>query len=39
VAVTLRSGKKFALGTDEPQALATRLAEVIQQNQSAGFHA
>ena len=32
VAVTLRSGKKFALGTDEPQALAARLAEVIQQN-------
>jgi len=39
VAVTLRSGKKFALGTDEPQALAARLVEVIQQNQPAGFHA
>jgi hypothetical protein len=39
VAVTLCNGKKFALGTDEPQALAARLAEVIQQNQSAGFHA
>ena len=39
VAVTLRSGKKFALGTDEPQVLATRLAEVIQQNPTTGFHA
>ena len=39
VAVTLRNEKKFALGTDEPQVLATRLAEVIQQNQPTGFHA
>jgi hypothetical protein len=39
VAVTLRGGKKFALGTDEPQALAARLTEVIQQNQATGFHA
>ncbi len=39
ILITLRSGKKFALGTDEPQSLATRLAEVIQQNQPAGFHA
>jgi hypothetical protein len=39
VAVTLRGGKKFALGTDEPQVLATWLAEVIQQNQPAGFPA
>lgn len=39
VAVTLRNGKKFALGTDEPQALAARLTEVIQQNQATGFHA
>ena len=30
VLITLRSGKKFALGTDEPQALAARLTEVIQ---------
>jgi hypothetical protein len=39
VAVTLRNEKKFALGTDEPQVLASRLAEVIQQNQPTGFHA
>ena len=39
VAVTLRGGKRFALGTDEPQALAARLTEVIQQNQPANFHA
>jgi hypothetical protein len=39
VAVTLRNGKHFTLGTDEPQVLAARLAEVIQQNQSTGFHA
>ncbi len=39
VAVTLRSGKRFTLGTDEPQALAARLAEVIQQNKPAGFKA
>jgi hypothetical protein len=37
VAVTLRSGKHFTLGTDEPQALAERLAEVIRQNPPAGF--
>jgi hypothetical protein len=39
VLVTLRSGKKFALGTDEPQLLAARLSEVIQKNPSAGFKA
>ena len=39
VAVTLRSGKRFTLGTDEPQVLAARLAEVIQQNNPAGFKA
>ena len=39
VTVTLRSGKKFTLGTDEPQILAARLAEVIQQNPPAGFKA
>ena len=32
VLITLRNGNKFALGTDEPQALAARVAEVIQQN-------
>jgi hypothetical protein len=37
VAVTLRSGKKFTLGTDEPQALVVRLTEVIQQNPASGF--
>ena len=37
VAVTLRGGKKFALGTDEPQILAARLAEAIRQNPPAGF--
>jgi hypothetical protein len=39
VLVTLRSGKKFALGTDEPEILATRLAEAIRENPSAGFKA
>jgi len=39
VAVTLRSGKKFALGTDEPQILAARLAEAVQTNPPAGFKA
>ena len=39
VAVTLRSGKRFTLGTDEPQVLAARLSEVIQQNKPAGFKA
>jgi hypothetical protein len=39
LAVTLRSGKRFALGTDEPQALVERLAAVIQQNQPAGIKA
>ncbi len=39
VLITLRSGKKFALGTDEPQILVARLAEVIQQNPSAPAHA
>ena len=39
VAITLRSGKKFALGTDEPQILAARLAEAIRQNPPAGFEA
>jgi len=38
VAVRLLGGKKFSLGTDEPQALAARLAEVIQQNQPAASH-
>ena len=37
VSVTLRSGKRFTLGTDEPQALAARLGEVIQQNSPPGF--
>ena len=37
VAVTLRSGKKFTLGTDEPQALVTRLTEAIQQNPASSF--
>ena len=32
VAITLRTGKRFALGTDEPQALAARLAEATQSN-------
>ena len=35
VAVTLRGGKRFALGTDEPQALVARLAEAIQQSEPA----
>jgi len=39
VMITLRSRKKFTLGTDEPQTLAARLTEVIQQNQHAGFKA
>lgn len=39
VAVTLRGGKRFALGTDEPQALAARLTEAVQRNASAGFKA
>ena len=39
VTVTLRGGKKFTLGTDEPQILAARLTEVIQHNPSAGFKA
>ena len=39
VTVTLRSGKHFTLGTDEPQVLAAHLAEVIQQNNPAGFKA
>jgi hypothetical protein len=38
VLVTLREGKKFALGTDEPQVLAARLAEIIQHNKFATFH-
>ena len=37
VTVTLRSGKKFTLGTDEPQVLAARLADAIQQNTPAAF--
>ena len=36
VVVTLRGGKRFTLGTDEPQILVARL-EVIQQNGPAGF--
>lgn len=39
VVVTLRSGKRFALGTDEPQALTARLTEVVQRNAPAGFKA
>ena len=39
VAVTLHSGKKFALGTDEPQILVARLTEAIQCNPTAGFKA
>lgn len=39
VAITLRGGKRFALGTDEPQALVARLTEVIQRNTPAGFKA
>jgi hypothetical protein len=39
VAVTLRSGKRFALGTDEPEALVVRLTEVVHQNAPAGFKA
>ena len=39
VAITLRSGKRFALGTDEPQALVARLTEMIQRNAPAGFKA
>ena len=39
VAITLRSGKRFALGTDEPQALMARLTEVVQRNAPAGFKA
>jgi len=39
VMITLRNGKKFTLGTDEPQALTARLAEVIQRNPAAGFKA
>ncbi len=35
VAITLRSGKRIALGTDEPQVLAARLNEMLQPNQSA----
>ncbi|MSU21721.1 MAG: hypothetical protein EXS30_10040 [Pedosphaera sp.] len=32
VAITLRSGKRFALGTDEPQVLAVELGKTIQKN-------
>ncbi|MEI8287928.1 MAG: hypothetical protein WCH99_00535 [Verrucomicrobiota bacterium] len=39
VSITLRGGKRFALGTDEPQVLAARLAEVIQQKNPVGFKA
>ena len=39
VAITLRSGKRFTLGTDEPQALAARLAEAIPQKPPTGFKA
>jgi hypothetical protein len=39
VLVTLRSGKKFALGTDEAQIVTARLAEAIRKNPSAGFKA
>jgi len=39
VAVTLRGGKRFALGTDEPQALVARLAEVIRRNPPPDFKA
>ena len=37
VALTLRNGKSFALGTDEPQKLVAELTGVIQQNQKTGF--
>ena len=39
VAVTLHNGKRFTLGTDEPQMLAARVAEAIQQNSAVGFKA
>ena len=39
VAVTLRGGKRFTLGTDEPQALVARLTEAMQASQPAGFKA
>ena len=39
VSITLRGGKRFTLGTDEPQVLAARLAEVIQQKNPVGFKA
>jgi hypothetical protein len=32
VAVTLRSGKRFALGTDEPQVLAAQLNQAMQKS-------
>jgi len=38
VLVTLKSGKRFTLGTDEPQVLAARLADVIRECE-AGFKA
>jgi hypothetical protein len=37
VAITLRNGKCFALGTEEPQKLVAELTRVIQQNQKTGF--
>ena len=36
VAITLRSGKHFALGTDEPLLLSARLTELNQQNPPVG---
>jgi hypothetical protein len=39
VVITLRSGKRFALGTDDPQMLVNRLTEVVQRNSTAGFKA
>jgi len=39
VAVTLRNGKRFTLGTDESQTLVARLAEMLPQNSPPGFKA
>lgn len=39
VAITLRDGNRFCLGTDEPQALTARLAEAIRQNPVPGLKA
>jgi len=39
VLITLRNGKKFTLGTDEPQLLATRLAEALPAKPPTSFKA